>query len=77
MKKESVHWKIICYSEGSQSGGVEHVRKIGLCRRGTQPHTYSRGGSEEIREGAEAEENKAMIMNSTKLVSGTTVHFSK
>lgn len=43
MKKESVHWKIICYSEGGQSGGVEHIRKTGLCRRGTQPHTYSRG----------------------------------
>lgn len=69
--------EIICYSEDSQSGGVKHVRKTGLYRRGTQPHTYSRGGSEEIREGAEATENKAMIMNSTKLVSGTIVHFNK
>lgn len=56
---------------------VKHVRKIWMYRRGTQPHTYSRGGSEEIREGAEATENKAMIMNSTKLVSGMIVHFNK
>lgn len=42
--------EIICYSEDSQGGGVKHVRKTGLYRRGTQPHTYLRGGSEEIRE---------------------------
>lgn len=72
-----MHWKIICYSEGSQSGGVKHAGKVWMSRRGIQPHTHSRGVSEEIREGAEATENKAMIMNSTKLVSGTIVRFSK